>query len=137
MSHRNKIKINNYDPTTIQPLNNSLDILYRTRLESVHKFRESGIGSFNYHVAEYGEADFTATGSPTITRTFSYKEKKNEIIHYNAHARSTLAIACVTNVTQTSIEITVRTVSGTANFSDVVTATSGIKVSYHLVGTQP
>jgi len=117
-------------------LNNSLDILYRTRLESLHKFSESGIDSFKYHVAEYGEADFTATGSPTITRSFSYKEKKTEIIHYNAHARSTLAVACVTNVTQTSIEITVRTISGTANFSDVVGA-AGIKVSYQLVGTQP
>jgi predicted PP-loop superfamily ATPase len=136
LSHRNKIKINSYDPSTIQPLNNSLDILYRTRLESLHKFSESGIDSFKYHVAEYGEADFTATGSPTITRSFSYKEKKTEIIHYNAHARSTLAVACVTNVTQTSIEITVRTISGTANFSDVVGA-AGIKVSYQLVGTQP
>jgi len=136
LSHRNKIKINSYDPATIQPLNNSLDILYRTRLESLHKFSESGIDSFKYHVAEYGEADFTATGSPTITRSFSYKEKKTEIIHYNAHARSTLAVACVTNVTQTSIEITVRTISGTANFSDVVGA-AGIKVSYQLVGTQP
>jgi len=137
LSHRNSIKINNFDPTTVQPLNNSLDILYRTRLESVHKAVDSAIKSYNYHVAEYGEVDFTATGSPTITRTFAYKEKKNEIIHYNAHARSTLAIACVTNVTQTSIEITVRTVSGTANFSDVVTAAGGVKVSYHLVGTQP
>ncbi len=134
LSHRNNIKINSFGPETIQPLNNSLDIVYRTRLESVHKNVGSAIKSFNYHVVEHGEVDFSATGSPTITRTFNFKEKKNEIIHYNAHCRSTLALACVTNVTQTAVEITVRTVSGTANFSDVTTA---VKVSYQVIGTQP
>jgi hypothetical protein len=122
MTARKPYNIKKMSPEESDPLNRTLDKLYSHKLESKWKRETSGITSYVYQQQECGEAVFSATGSPTVARTFSLQENHSRIIYAMAHAKSTEIIAAVTDVTASSITITCKTVSGTANFSNVTTA---------------
>jgi hypothetical protein len=114
-------------------LNRNLDTIFSHKLESKWKREGTTITPFVYQQQECGEVDFTATGSPTVALTFALQEKHSRVIFAQAHAKSTLVTAHVTDITATSITVTCRTVSGTANFSSVATAT--VKVFYSVVSS--
>ncbi len=123
------------DKAEAPDLNRTFARSFQAKVESIHKRETTGITSYGYQSQEHGEVDFSANSSPTVARTFSLKEKQSTIIYADAHALSTLVTAHVTDVTQTAITIECRTVSGTANFSDVTTAT--IKVFFKVQGSNP
>lgn len=116
-------------------LNRTLVRVFQAKIESLHKNENSGIGTFGYQSIEHGEVDFSHTGSATITKTYSLKEKQNKIVYANAHACNNLGVATITDVTQTAVTIVLRTVSGTANLSSVITAS--VKVFYQVIGSNP
>jgi len=119
----------------IPDLNRTFVRAFQAKLESLYKREPSGINSFGYQSQEHGEVNFSGTGSPTVAQTFSLREKQAKIIYADAHAMSTVVTAHVTDITQTAITIECRTVSGTANLSDVTTAT--IRVFYKVQGSNP
>jgi hypothetical protein len=110
-------------PDETNQLNRSLDILYSNKIEGKWKRETTGIKSYPYWQQEAGEVNFSATGSATVAQTFALQEKHSRIIFASAHAKSTLVHAVVTDVTASSITVTCRTISGTADFSSVTTAT--------------
>lgn len=110
-------------PDETSQLNKTIDILYSNKIEGKWKREVSGVTSYLYWQQECGEVNFSATGSPTVARTFALQEKHQRIIFCSAHAKSTEVTAHVTDITASSITVTARTVSGTANFSSVTTAT--------------
>jgi len=127
--------IRNFDPAEVPETNKTISVAYQAKLESINKRDTSGTGQFTYQSAEHGEVDFSGTGSPTVALSFGFVEKQNKIIYASAHALSTLVSAHVTGVTSTGLTITCRSISGTANLSDVTTST--IKVFYQVIGSNP
>lgn len=123
------------DKKDLALLNNLHKNLYQLKVESLYKRTESGVESLTYQSFEHGEMSFTATGSATISKTFSLIEKQNTIVHAHAHAYSALASAHVTDVTKTSVTIILRSISGTGDFSSVVAAP--VTVYYQIVGSNP
>jgi len=107
---------------------------YTNKIEGRFKRTTSGVESFVFQSIETGEANFSGTGSPTVALTFALAEPMNNVLHVNANAQSTLVTAHVTDVTNTSITITARTVSGTADFGDVTTA---VLVQWMVIGSNP
>ncbi len=119
----------------VPEINRTFGRLFQSKKESLWLREGTEINPYSYQSEEHGIVDYSGTGSPTVAQTFSLKEKQNKIIHAIAHAHSTLVTAHVTDVTQTAITIECRTISGTANFSDVTTAT--IKVHFKVQGSNP
>lgn len=124
-----------FDETTVYAHNQNIDTLYGSKLESRWKREDAGVSSFIYQSQECGEVTFSATGSPTISKSFGFKEKQDTIVFAQAHAKSTLVTAHVTDVTASGITIECRTVSGTGNFSSVTTAV--VSVFYSVIGSNP
>ena len=129
--------ITNLEAGSVDIINQNIARAYQVKMGSLYVREDSGINNYTFQSMEHGQVSFTATGSPTIARSFGFQEKQNKIVYANAHAISDKCIACVTDITQTGITITVRTVSGTANFSSVVTATNGVSVYFQVVGSNP
>lgn len=123
--------------TEVHQLNENLDSLYSHKIESRFSYRPSASASVAaiFQAMETGEATFSATGSATVARTFSLAEQHGSILFAQAHAKSTLVTAHVTDVTSTAITIECRTVSGTALFSSVTTAS--ISVWWSVIGSSP
>ena len=124
-------------PNEVTALNENIDRLYAYKLESLFKTEASSTQAraFVYQQMEHGECYFSANGSATVVRTFPLKDTHATVIYANAHAMHTGIAAAVTDVTATSITITARTISGTANFSAVTTAT--VRVFWQVVGSSP
>lgn len=123
MTTRKPFNIKRMSSDETPHLNKTLDTLYSHKVEGKWKREVSGITSYLHWQQECGEVNFSATGSPTVARTFALQEKHQRIIFASAHAKSTDVTAHVTDITASSITVTARTVSGTANFSSVTTAT--------------
>jgi len=109
--------------------------LYQNKIESRFSTDNETTTIDSYQSVEHGRLDFSATGSPTIAKTVKTAELHGKIIYATAHAQNTLAIATVTDVTNTSITISLRSISGTANFSSVTTDV--VSVYYQIVGSSP
>lgn len=134
MTKKRKYTILSLAATEAPEVNNEFDQVYSSKLESrqYNSFGTATIAPFQ--MMENGSIYFSATGSPTITQSVLI-EKYNTFVTAHASCRSTLAHAVVTDVTNTSISITLRTISGTANFSDVTTAS--LIVDYTVIGSKP
>lgn len=116
-------------------LNQTTTRAFSTRMESI-KVTTSGTTTDNlYQATEHGILSFSSNGSSTIVKTQKLAETHGTIVYAEAHSTDILASAFVTDVTNTSIELTLRTISGTAEFSAVTTAS--IKVFYKVVGSSP
>ena len=62
-------------------LNEALNGLYKSRIESVNKRENTGVNSFIYQSIEHGEVFFSANGSALSTLSFGFKEKQSKIIY--------------------------------------------------------
>jgi len=116
-------------------LNRSFSRAYSTRLESFNVRNSATINARTYQSMEHGEVSFSANGSPVTTLTFALAEKHNTIIYAEAHAISTVVVATVTDITNTSITMAMQNMSAGGDISDVTTDT--IKVFYQVVGSSP
>ena len=116
-------------------LNENYDRLFQSKLES--RFYTSGSDTFikNYQSMELFRFTASANGSPTTVITVPLKAVHDQVLFAQANAISPLMFAHVTDVTNTSIEVSVRSISGTANFSAVTTAT--ISIQLQVIGSQP
>lgn len=135
MTIKNRFKHRDLSEAETPKLNENLDVLYSHKLESKHLQTSSGTTAYTYQAMEHGLFDFSATGSPTVARSFELSERHGKIVYATAHAKSTLVTAHVTDVTNTSITVECRTVSGTANFSGVTTA--AVPVYWQVIGSSP
>lgn len=119
----------------VPDINQALIRAYQTRVESINKNNAGADQKLTYQSMEHGEVSMSPNGSPTISQVFGLIEKQNTIVYVNAHSTSEDVHAAVTANGNTSITITLRTISGTANFSDV---TDGpVTVFYQVVGSSP
>lgn len=109
--------------------------LYRNKIEGRYANVHGTATARTFQSIQTGMVDATATGSATVTVTVALPEPLGEEVYVAANARSPLVIAAVTNVTQSQIEIQLRAPSGTANYSDVITAT--LRVNWMAIGSQP
>ena len=113
------------------------DELYRSRIMARY-WRDPGQSATvvaPYPIIETGKAFFSGTGSATIVQSFAIREVMSDILFADAHAHDANVIAVITDVTASSVTITARTVSGTANFSAVTSASVG--VSWCVIGSTP
>jgi|TARA_R100000781_G_C4075042_1_gene125792 hypothetical protein len=144
MTFRNDEAINDFDIGSVTPLNRSLDTLYKTRVESVYNNNQTQIKSHIYHTMETGDVLFSATGSATVTIAVGYKEKKENVFGAFANVQSTRVHAAVTNVTNSSMEITLfpsvnylsPTTTGFSAISAAITTTQ-VRVQYLIIGNNP
>lgn len=115
-------------------LNENFSRVYAVKLESRWHYDASSTAgvSYLYQGMELGEANFSANGSGTIVKSFPLVDIYGKILFATAHAKNSAAIAYVSDVTGTSITIEVRTVSGTAGFSSVITAS--VPVYWQVIG---
>jgi len=116
----------------VDQINENWDVLYKVKLESRFKTFDSGVRSFIFQSQEFGETTFSATGSPTVAKTFALAEKYANILYVNAHAQSILIDAIVTDITNSSLTVTCVNRSGSNDFSAATTA--AISVFYQVVG---
>lgn len=118
-------------------LNINFDTAYRTRVEGLNHrdISSSAVVVYPFQSIETGLANYSATGSPSITKVFALADTYNTILFAQANARHSAIIAQVIDVTRTSISVEARTISGTANFSNVTTAS--FSVNYLVVGSNP
>jgi len=130
-------QLKSLDASTVPSVNKNFERSFQVKVESIHSYQQSSTAHvpFLYQSMEHGENTYSATGSATITKTFSLKEKQNKIIFVKAHALSTQVSAHVTDITQTAVTIECRTISGTALFSSVTTAS--VKVFWEVIGSNP
>lgn len=103
--------------------------IYRTKPESQVLRTDSGTAIRPFQVMEHGESDFTATGSATIAKSFAFTETYSNVVYAQAHAQDQNILAAVTDVTQSSVTITIRAVDG-GNVSSVSVTT---KVRYQVI----
>ena len=133
MTARKPFTVKKMTKEEIPQINKTIDVLYTNKLESQWLRSSGSISSYVYQATEHGIVTFSATGSATVAQTFALKEKHNRIVHVHAHASSEVVTAHVTDITKTSISITCRTISGTAGFSAVTSAS--IPVYYQVIGS--
>jgi hypothetical protein len=119
----------------VPQLNRTLSRVYETKLESLYHRSGTSIQALVFQSQETGNVTFSANGSPVVVQTFAFAEKQGKVLFANAHAMSSEICAHITDVTQSQIEITCRPISGTANFSDITTAS--VRVYFHIIGANP
>jgi len=144
MTFRNDEAINDFDIGSVTPLNRSLDTLYKSRIEGVYHNNQTQIKSYIYQTMETGNVLISATGSATVTIAVGYKEKKENVFSAFANAQSTRVHAAVTNVTNSSMEITLfpsvnylsPTTTGFTAISAAIT-TAQVTVQYLVIGNTP
>lgn len=133
MTIRKPYTIKNMSVEEASQLDDSINRLYVNKLESrVKRDTSDNLQVHTYQVGEYGESNFSSNGSATVVKSFAFQETFSTIIYANAHAKSALTSAHVTDVTGSGITITLRSISGTAGLSGVTTAT--ISVFWQVIG---
>ena len=135
MTMKKPTTIKEFSPGTAPKLNQNLDVLYYGKLESRWKRESSGITSYIYQSMETGEVTFSSTGSATISKSFGFKERMGTVVFAIAHSQNINTLATVTDITNTGLTIECRTVSGTADFSAVTTAS--FSVFFQAIGSSP
>lgn len=126
--------IKKFEGAEVPALNNDLDRLYKTRLESrfMYEGSSSAVEASIYQAVEHGMLSLSATSTGTIVRSVALSQPYSKIIYASAHARSTVVSAHVTDVTNSSVQITLRSISA-ADVSAVTTA--AVVVQYQVVGS--
>src|SRR3990167_4432410 len=119
MSFRKPHTIVKVDKTEAHAIDIQFQELYENKLESEYRNNSGTNQRFIYQVQEVGEKNFSSTGSPSVAITLSFKNKFNTVLYANAHARDNSFIASVTDITQSAMTITMRSISGSLNFSNV------------------
>ena len=125
-----------YTPSTMEKneapqLERALQDVYTKKLE--YSLHNSATVTYPYVVT--GSTTTSATGSPTITLTINISEAYGTIYYASAQALSDVVTAHVVSLANSSIGVTLRSISGTANFSDVTTAV--VSVRYFALGDKP
>jgi len=116
-------------------LDRELTELYKVKAESQFH-NNSGTQQIHTHqFIQTAELGFSATGSATVAQGVQFQEGYTKVLHAQANAQSDTVIAAVTALGTGSATITCRLVSGTANFSDAVTAT--VLVTFMVLGSKP
>lgn len=118
-------------------VNQNFDVLYRTRLESLysHDPIASATVIAPFQVAEMGRFYISATGSPTITKSFPIISKISDIVFAEANCQRVGTLATVTDVTASSITIETQIISSTGSFSAITTACQ--IVNWKVIGSTP
>ena len=118
-------------------IDENFNLLYKNKLECRFKYEGSSTAVAYYinNFTELGQISVSANGSPTIVKSIPLQERSERVLFAEAHAISPLVSAHVTDITGTSITIEARTISGTANFSAVTTAS--IIVFFQYIGSNP
>lgn len=112
-------------------LERALQDIYTKKVE--HSLHNSAAVTYPYILT--GSTTGSATGSPTVALTVNLSESYRNIYFAKAEALSSEITAHVTSLGVSSITVTLRTISGTANFSDVTTA--AVSIRYFALGDKP
>ena len=84
---------------------------------------------------EVGRLSFSATGSPVVSKVIQFDQPRDTILWVQAHAVSNNITAHISNVTNSQITVSARSISGTADFSDVTTDT--VSVFFAVLSSNP
>jgi len=114
-------------------INDEFDNLYRNKIQSrfstINSSTATEINTFQ--AIEVGCVNFSSTGSATVVRTFTLQEEHSVILCAQASARRISINATVTDVTNSSIEVTIDAPTA-SDISDVTTDT--IMVDWSVIG---
>jgi len=127
--------ISKMDQAEASLLEEDLRVLYEHKLESVACTVSASENTMIYQRQEIGENNFSATGSPIVSRTFAFQSTFDQVIYATAHAMSTDITAHVTDVTASSITVAIRDADGTDNICAITTGT--IMICFQVVGSNP
>ena len=141
MTLKKPYRIRTMDSGEAPQLDINVEKLYAAKLESRfhHNISSSQIAARVYQSMESGEISVSGTGSPAISVTQNMQERHGFVTYVDAHAMHSSVVAAVTNIVNTNsvtqLQINIRTISGSQNFTNVVTAS--VTVFYSLVGSSP
>jgi len=135
MTQRKPHYISKIDDGSVELLDENVDSLYEKKAESHMYYNGSASETVvkAYQSQQLGKGVFSATGSPTVTKTFPLPEKQVDVIYVTAHACSDLFTAHVTDVTQTSVAVTIQNRSGAGNIS--ANSTEACTVFWQVIGS--
>ena len=129
------------DPQKDDRINQNLDVLYKTKLESrwTRKASGSGITSYIYQVMETGKTpDLSANGSANMVVSYGFHEKHGTVIYAQAHSTNPYISANITDVTSTGLSITFTPTLGRTDGTTAATATvlvTAVTISSIVTGT--
>lgn len=117
--------------------NANFDTLFRNKLESTlfHDPIASATVVNPFQVQETGRIFFSSNASPTIVKNIAIRSVMGDICFAEAHSQVPGIAATVTDVTASSLTITVWISSTTTLFSSVTTASFG--VFWTVIGSTP
>jgi len=135
MTQRKPHYIARLDDDSAEQLDENVDSLYEKKAESHMYYKGSASETIvkAYQSQQMGDGLFSATGSPTVTKTFPLPEKQVDVIYVTAHACTNLFTAHVTDVTQTSVSVTIQNKSGAGNIS--ANSTEACRVFWQVIGS--
>lgn len=100
-------KLKTIEAKDVAHVNQNFEQAFATRVESIHHTTNSGSTPYLFQSIETGQVTYSATGSPTVTKSFGFKEKKGSVLFAQAHAKHAQFTAHVVDVTSTGITIDV------------------------------
>jgi len=125
--------ITRFNDSAAPLLEENVQRLYVNKVESRFRRDSATVSQFSYQSIEHGLFSVSAAGVSSITTTLPLAETHNTIIWAVAHARSAGITAHVTDVTNTSISVTVTSPAATLS----AVTTSSFIVQYQVIGSSP
>jgi hypothetical protein len=140
MTQKKKHTIKGFSLNDVPKLDENLNDLYRSKIESLNLYDASASGAAIriFQSIEHGYAYFSANGSAVTTRSFPIRSQFEQVIYANAHARHSAITARVTDITASSITIDAVAVSasgGAQAFS--LTTTASVTIYWQIIGSAP
>lgn len=119
----------------IPKLNQNLDVAFSHKIESLHKRNGTSISPFPYQALETGEITFSPTGSAVASLTYGFFNTFSSMMFASAQAKSTLVSAHITDLTVSSVTVSIRLIDSSGAISSVVPG--NITVWYQVIGSSP
>ena len=134
MSIKKKYTLKEFDPETINKIDDLFETAYANKLESRFWNNSASESVQTFQNAIHGTIGFSATGSATVTQSITLPET-GQVLYANAHAQSALVSAHITDVTNTTVAITLAPISA-SSVSEAI-QTSSVNVFFQVVRAAP